>query len=94
MMNTPLPQLILRLAGYLLLVLTLVFFILLFIYESNKSEVVELIIDRIVFTIKLLVILAPLPVLITNKIKMLITTSHFVLISLFYLFLVWLFFIS
>lgn len=92
-MSAPSPQLILRVAGFLLLGLILVFFALLFIYESSKSETLESVIDGIVFTIKLLVVLAPLPVLITNKMKKLITTNHFILISLFYLFLMWFFFI-
>lgn len=84
---------LLKLSGFLLVVLSLLLIPLLFIYEYGKSEKVQDVISLLILLFKFLVILAPIPVVVWNRVNHLIDNKACVLFALYTLFMCWLFFL-
>ncbi len=83
---------LLKFSGILLVILSLLFIPLLFIYEYGKSEQVQGVISWLILLFKLLVILPPIPVVVWNRINHLIDNKACVVFAIYTLFMCWLLF--
>lgn len=84
---------LLELSGILLVILSLLFIPLLFVYEYGKSEQVQGVISWLVLLFKLLVIMPPIPVVVWNRVNHLIDNKACVVFVIYTLTICWLLFL-